>query len=394
MDKYNGYKLKPSSYQIQPNDIIIKVKNGRTRAPIGTLGVALGNDWVSFPTQSQWSTNYPDWRAIETKPGSEAKVGDTVYCIRDTGGACKEHDLFIVNDITTTRSAKFLGPQQGHTLLNKKITEKNWGWLSNDFVVLVKADSVSEFPCFRKSLKTKVVVKFTAPSKGTVVEEGESILKLGTTCTWTDYRNTDIWAPCEDPSNQEVSAESFIPFTIIDMRGNERTCVRLSKDNWYVSENPNGNKSHHNPLFWIKKENANATSSTSPDTITTVSIDSMMNKPTQTKPNTKGKQMNSSLFTDMLKLLTQVEQTDLQKAPSAYAFFYNEDGEYEGTAKVANEAEAKALLQRPEHLGYTMRIYSFSDEFTTYMPVVSTIKKTVEANPTKPVRKPRAPKVK
>ena len=104
--------------------------------------------------------------------------------------------------------------------------------------------------------------------------------------------------------------------------------------------------------------------------------------------------MNSSLFTDMLKLLTQIEQTDLQKAPSAYAFFYNEDGEYEGTAKVANEAEAKALLQRPEHLGYTMRIYSFSDEFTTYMPVVSTIKKTVEANPTKPVRKPRAPKVK
>ena len=347
MDKYNGYKLKPSSYQIQPNDIIIKVKNGRTRAPIGTLGVALGNDWVSFPTQSQWSTNYPDWRAIETKPGSEAKVGDTVYCIRYTGGACKVHDLFIVNDITTTRSAKFLGPQQGHTLLNKKITEKNWGWLSNDFVVLVKADSVSEFPCFRKSLKTKVVVKFTAPSKGTVVEEGESILKLGTTCTWTDYRNTDIWTPCEDPSIQkEIDTIQDKIESILNNR------------------------------------------------ITTVSIDSMMNKPTQTKPNTKGKQMKSSLFTDMLKLLTQVEQTDLQKAPSAYAFFYNEDGEYEGTAKVANEAEAKALLQRPEHLGYTMRIYSFSDEFTTYMPVVSTIKKTVEANPTKPVRKPRAPKVK
>lgn len=291
MDKYNGYKLKPSSYQIQPNDIIIRVKNGSTGAPIGTLGVALGNDWVSLPTQSQWSTDYPDWRAIETKPGFEAEVGDTVYCIKYTGGSCKTHDLFIVKNITTTRSTKSLGPQQGHTLLNKKITEENWGWSSNDFVVLIKGDE-------DLSIKKEI---------DTIQDLIESI-----------------------PNNRVI----------------------------------------------------------------TVYVDSMMDKPTQTKPNTKGKQMNSSLFTDILKLLTQVEQTDLQKAPSAYAFFYNEDGEYEGTAKVANEAEAKALLQRPEHLGYTMRIYSFSDEFTTYMPVVSTIKKTVEANPTKPVRKPRAPKVK
>lgn len=121
--------------------------------------------------------------------------------------------------------------------------------------------------------------------------------------------------------------------------------------------------------------------------ISYISIDSMMNKPKQT--NSKGKQMNSNLFTDILKLLTQTEQTDLEKAPSTYAFFYNNEGEYEGTARVANEAEAKALLQKPEHLGYTMRIYSFSAEFTTQIPVVSTVKKTVVA---KPARKPRVSK--
>ena len=124
-------------------------------------------------------------------------------------------------------------------------------------------------------------------------------------------------------------------------------------------------------------------------TISIVPVDSMMDKPTQPKQNSKGKQMNSNLFTDILKLLTQTEQTDLEKAPSTYAFFYNNEGEYEGTARVANEAEAKALLQKPEHLGYTMRIYSFSDEFTTQIPVVSTIKKTAVA---KPARKPRVSK--
>ena len=124
-------------------------------------------------------------------------------------------------------------------------------------------------------------------------------------------------------------------------------------------------------------------------TISIGSVDYIMNKPIQTKQNSKGKQMNSNLFTDILKLLMQTEQTDLEKAPSTYAFFYNNEGEYEGTARVANEAEAKALLQKPEHLGYTMRIYSFSDEFTTHIPVVSTIKKTVVV---KPARKPRATK--
>ena len=104
--------------------------------------------------------------------------------------------------------------------------------------------------------------------------------------------------------------------------------------------------------------------------------------------------MNSNLFTDILKLLAQAEQTDLQKAPSTYAFFYNNEGEYEGTARVANEAEAKSLLQKPEHLGYTMRIYSFSDEFTTQIPVVSTIKKTIVAKPAiKPTRKTKATEV-
>ena len=335
MDSFSGYKLKPSSYSIQQNDIIIRVRAGIPDMPNGQIAIALGKEYVKTYTKQSWGTCYSEWRAIETKPGSEAKVGDTVYCIKDTCGDCQVHDSFLVSDI---KMHKFLGPQQGHALLNKKITEKNWKWSSDVFVVLIKAE--------------------------------------------------------------EASTPSFIPFTIVDSKGNEKTCIRLSKDNWYVSENPNGNRVHHNPLFWTKKEKlkgdieiANVTISLSPDSITTVSIDSMMNKPTQTKPNLKGKQMNSNLFTDILKLLAQAEQTDLQKAPSTYAFFYNNEGEYEGTARVANEAEAKDLLQKPEHLGYTMRIYSFSDEFTTQIPVVSTIKKTVVAKPTiKPARKPRVPK--
>ena len=284
-----------------------------------------------------------NYLGIVCKPGSEAKVGDTVYCIRDTGGDCKVHDLFIISK--TTKDC--ISPVDNHKLLNGELTKANWTWWRTYFVVLTKIDSQSEFPCFRQSISDKHIVRFTSTREGTVVHVGDSSYPLHYSSNgWLEYDRTDVWTPCEDPSNQkEVD-------TIQDL----------------IESIPNN------------------------IVPTVIAVDSMMDKPTQTKPNTKGKQMNSSLFTDMLKLLTQIEQTDLQKAPSTYAFFYNEDGEYEGTAKVANEAEAKALLQRPEHLGYTMRIYSFSDEFTTQIPVVSTIKKTVAAKPAIKPRKPRTPK--
>ena len=337
MDNYGGYKLKPRPYSIQPNDIIIRVRGGISDMPNGQIAIALGEDCVKTHTKQIWSTCYPEWRAIETRSGSEAKVGDTVYCIKHTGD-CQVHDSFIVKGIKISNSSAYLFPLQGHKLLNEKIVQNDWEWPSGNFVVLVKAE--------------------------------------------------------------EASTTSFIPFTIVDSKGNEKTCIGLSKDNCYISENPNGNRAHHNPLFWTKVESA----ATKPIDFMEELVKSMFNEThtaqlqysqnsTQTKPNTKGKQMNSNLFTDILKLLMQTEQTDLQKAPSTYAFFYNNEGEYEGTARVANEAEAKALLQKPEHLGYTMRIYSFSDEFTTQIPVVSTIKKTVVAKPAaKPARKPRASK--
>lgn len=415
MDSFSGYKLKPSSHSIQPNDIIIRVKAGTISVPNGQIAIALGDDDIKTYTQKEWKTDYNYWRAIETRPGSEAKVGDTVYCIKDTYGGCKVHDSFIVNDIKISGYRNYLGPQQGHALLNKKITEKDWTWLADDFVVLIKAEEKKQIQnivspedakpgdyviwdcdCLisMTSGKTYEVVKVT--SKSLIIRNNQDKEDL-----WVKSRFKNI---DKDQNQQKQTTTSFIPLTIVDSKGNQKTCIGLAEDNWYVSINPRGNKVHHNPKLWTKVEPTTTTQLDSVEVIvksmlnstpiTKVSVDSMMNKPTQTKPNTKGKQMNSNLFTDILKLLAQAEQTDLQKAPSTYAFFYNNEGEYEGTARVANEAEAKALLQKPEHLGYTMRIYSFSDEFTTQIPVVSTIKKTVVAKPAiKPARKTRATEV-
>lgn len=440
MDSYNGYKLKPKKYLIQPNDIIIRVIPGAVAVPTGTIAIALEDSCVALAPHQCWPADFTDWRAVETRLGQKAVTGDTVYCIKDTGGSCNQHDSFRITDCS---NRNFLSPVKDHILLNGTITEQGWNWKAIDFVVLVKADGkeIQEFPCFRRGIVNRNVVKFISPSEGTIVFTGKSQFDLEhTSNSWVDYNNTNVWEPCSDPREiEEVSPVVVDPFKAkpgdyVEWADESTPSLSMTKGQLYKVINADSNglvllNNHTHRDFWKKLRFKRVPDKAIQDpvlissddhmdslayalripisyisidsmlhkptpvdtaTISIVPVDSMMNKPTQPKQNSKGKQMNSNLFTDILKLLTQTEQTDLEKAPSTYAFFYNNEGEYEGTARVANETEAKALLQKPEHLGYTMRIYSFSDEFTTHIPVVSTIKpKPIAA---KLARKPRVSK--
>lgn len=84
------------------------------------------------------------WKLLATKPGSQAKVGDTVFCIQDTSGDCKLGDLFIVDNIRNG----CLGPSPG-TLFTGGTSQPNWSWASEYFVILCKEE---EKPIIRRNL--------------------------------------------------------------------------------------------------------------------------------------------------------------------------------------------------------------------------------------------------
>ena len=209
MDNYNGYKLKPKEYSIQPNDVIIRVKGRMSFITNGQIALALGDNEISTYLHKTWTTSYSDWRAIETKPGQKAVAGDTVYCIKNTGGSCNQHDSFRITDHS---NRNYISPEKGHKLLNGTITLQGWNWKAIDFVVLVKADSkeIQEFPCFRRGIVGENVVKFVSPKSGTIVFTGKSQFDLGhASSSWVDYNNTNVWEPCEDPALSHTPVDPF-----------------------------------------------------------------------------------------------------------------------------------------------------------------------------------------
>ena len=138
MNNYNGYKLKPKEYSIQPNDVIIRVKYGGPSVTINSIGIAKGHDFVNLPSDLIWDTDYSDWRAIEIKPGSEAMAGNTVYCIKDTVGSCRQHDSFVVSKYYSYSNN--ISPVSDHKLLIGDTTREDWCWSANNFVILVKEE--------------------------------------------------------------------------------------------------------------------------------------------------------------------------------------------------------------------------------------------------------------
>lgn len=84
------------------------------------------------------------WKLLATKPGSQAKIGDTVFCIKDTRGDCEYGNSFIVDNI----HGDYLGPAPG-TLFSGGTSQPNWAWPSEYFVVLCKEE---EKPTIRRNL--------------------------------------------------------------------------------------------------------------------------------------------------------------------------------------------------------------------------------------------------
>jgi len=82
------YRYKDESYMTVKGDIVERIKESSYgEGKVGDIGITSvweqGGDSTSTPADGKYAQEW--WRAIETKPGSEAKIGDTVICVNNGG---------------------------------------------------------------------------------------------------------------------------------------------------------------------------------------------------------------------------------------------------------------------------------------------------------------------
>ena len=85
---------------------------------------------------------HKNFKLIKTKPGHKAQIGDTVFCIANTDGNCKQGESFIVHDI----DENYLSPPPG-ILFNGLTSKESWAWSKKYFVVLCKKEQIFTSQC-------------------------------------------------------------------------------------------------------------------------------------------------------------------------------------------------------------------------------------------------------
>jgi len=179
-----NFKYKPDDYVPKPGDVIqrneVDPNNYTTEGNLYVVGS--DNHYVDDQGDSVLPTN-AYWNTIETKPGSEAKKGDTVICIKWVGYTFVEGQLVEVdNDI----------------LSRVKAGAGNWLVLCQEEPTTEPAEPEFTYPIYKKWKRDGSVFKFTSidesvcivPDDTRFIGSTEEGFTYHTSASWEDFNPT------------------------------------------------------------------------------------------------------------------------------------------------------------------------------------------------------------
>lgn len=276
-----------------------------------------------------------NFKHIAVKLGIDAKVGDTVVCIKNTEGNCKVGDSFIVHSANTF----YIRPKSG-TNFSGLLSEEVGSWEKDYFV--------------------------------TLCEESEH--------EQTPHRNLAFYKRKETPWTQE-EYENVVNFT----EGKAcKACVSISKNNALNKFIFDQGSSHSFQYMWhLQKDEPNfnnctqvayedvfgvgpcVLSTTNPDLF----IEQILN--TQYKPIQKENTMNNSLQEILSAIFgSDKPTTDYDKRKAVLVVVYGRDGKTIATASADSvEQVAQEMQSNPELWGCKVLTYKLSKELFVDVPV-------------------------
>ncbi len=320
----------------------------------GSKNHAIGHFINDSNKPSDGINPYKDyWKLLATKPGSQAKVGDTVFCIKGTRGDCKYGNLFVVDNI----HGDYLGPAPG-TLFSGGTSQPNWSWASEYFVVLCKEE---EKPIIRRNLAF-----YKQSGEPWTKKDYENICTYCNVKPYHEYRCTkaNYTYIFDSGTGYDTPYESWS--NIND--GKQKTHVNFKNCKQVAYEDIFTEKQIlTNPC---KELFPNGCAETIPDTF----YESLNDIPTRTKLNLNQTQKEKSM-NSLQQLLCQIfgaekPTTDYDNRKQLMVVIYSLDGKMVATATADSVEQVAAEVKRnPTLWGCKVLTYKLSKEIFVDVPV-------------------------
>ena len=165
------------------------------------------------------------FKVIQTKPASEAIVGDYMYRISSGSGTFPQHSVVKI----TRTSNERLGYSEE---------------LGADFyevIVIAQAEQTSEYPVFKEDKVLGFIFKYTGPNEGIyLTNKGIPNRKPGDYSSAMIPRHRDCWKPCDftiEPDIDDIDwwqqrFEEELPVYVIGKYGYTDRCMSIPPKNW------------------------------------------------------------------------------------------------------------------------------------------------------------------
>lgn len=165
------------------------------------------------------------FKVIQTKPASEAIVGDYMYRITSGSYAFPQHTIIKITEIIP----RYLYYKAGHSVLN------------NEVIVIAQAEQTSNYPVFKEDIALGFIFKYTGPYEGIyLTNKGIPKRKPGDYSSTMLHSHNTGWKPCDFTIEPEIfdldwwqaRYEEELPVYVRDGSGPVYQCIALPPKDW------------------------------------------------------------------------------------------------------------------------------------------------------------------
>ena len=165
------------------------------------------------------------FKVLQTKPASEAVVGDYMYRITSGSDAFPQHTIIKITKITPN----YLYYKAGQSVLHDEV------------IVIAEAEQTSEYPVFKEDKVLGFIFKYTSPNEGIyLTNKGIPKRKPGDYSSAMISRYRDCWKPCDFTIQPDIDDidwwqaryEEELPVYVRDGSGPVYQCIALPPKDW------------------------------------------------------------------------------------------------------------------------------------------------------------------